>query len=67
MVNWDGVLRQRRGLYEAGALDASGTCPGPPKLSATTGALAEIGTYVHECLRQPAWRRRQERVYESPR
>ena len=63
LVDWDTMLRQDQGHYEAGVLDGRFTPPRPTPLAAAVSALAHHGAYTHKALDQPGWWRREERVH----
>ena len=61
-VDWDSLLRERRGSYEAGAFDAGRDPPAPTLVAEAVAGLARDGTFDHPALRaQPGWWRRDDR------
>jgi beta-glucosidase/6-phospho-beta-glucosidase/beta-galactosidase len=67
LVDWNTMLRERRGHYECGALDARSNPPTPTPLAAAIASLAKTGAYAHPSLDEAGWWRREERVHESLR
>ena len=66
LVDWDCLLRHRRGRYEPGAWHASGlddTPPRPTLLAEAVSALAHSHTFAHPCLDTPGWWRRNNRLH----
>ena len=67
LVDWNTMLRERRGHYEPGAFDARRNPPQPTALAEAVSALATGGTYAHPMLDEPGWWRREERVHAALR
>ena len=67
LVDWDTMLRERRGRFEAGALDPRAGPPRPTLLAAAITCLARTGDFSHPCLLEPGWWRRHGRVHECLR
>lgn len=66
-VDWDSMLREPRGRYEAGAWDARMDPPRPTRLAAAVARLARTGQLHDPALAQPGWWRRQDRFHEAAR
>ena len=66
-VDWDSMLREKRGRYEAGAWDARAHPPRPTRLAAAMAGLAQTGQLHDTALTQPGWWRRQDRLHEAAR
>ncbi len=62
LMDWDSMLRERRGHYEPGALDARHTPPRPTLLAEAIGDLARTNRFDHPALLQPGWWQRDDRV-----
>ena len=62
LVDWDSMLVQRRGRYEAGAFDARHAPPRATLLASAIASLARRGEFVDEALEEPGWWRRKERI-----
>jgi dTDP-4-dehydrorhamnose reductase len=60
LVDWDSMLRECRGHYEAGAWDTSLDTPRPTVLAEAISSLAHTGTFTHPGLEEPGWWRREE-------
>lgn len=67
LVDWDSLLRLRRGRAEPGAFDIRLDPPRPTLIAEAVHALAHEGKFAHPCLRQPGWWRRADRVHEGLR
>ncbi len=67
LVDWDTMLRERRGRFEAGALDARDGPPRPTLLAAAIASLARHGEFADPCLSEPGWWRRSDRIQEGLR
>ncbi len=61
LVDWDSMLRERRGHYEPGAWDARCDPPRGGLLAQAVSSLAQSGRFEHPCLAEPGWWRRQDR------
>ena len=61
LVDWDSLLRERRGRLEPGAFDTRIDPPRPTEIAAALEALAREGCYLDSCLEQPGWWRRDDR------
>ncbi len=62
LMDWDSLLRERRGNYEPGAFDGRNAPPRPTPLAEAVRALAQTGRFSHSALRQPGWWQRDDRV-----
>jgi len=67
LVDWNTMLRERRGHYESGPLDTRSDPPLTTPLATAIASLAKTGTYAHPALAEAGWWRREERVHESLR
>jgi dTDP-4-dehydrorhamnose reductase len=67
LIDWDSMLRERRGRYEPGALDVSNGTPRPTLLAQAITALAHKGTFTHPALLGLGWWQRDDRIHESLR
>lgn len=67
LVDWDSMLRKRRGRYEPGAFDVCTDPPRPTILAEAISALARNGAFSHPCLNEPGWWRREDRVHATLR
>ena len=66
-VDWDSMLRQSRGHYEAGVWDARTNPPRPTRLAAAMASLAQTGRCDDPALAQPGWWRRDDRLHATAR
>lgn len=62
-VDWNSLLTQRTGFYEAGAFDVRSDPPRPTALANAAASLAKTGSFAHPVLDSPGWWRRPERCY----
>lgn len=62
LVDWDSMLRERRGRYEPGAFDIRSDPPRPTLLGEAIAVLAKGGAFTHAALGEPGWWRRAERI-----
>ena len=62
-VDWDSLLRNRAGRYEAGAFDARHDPPRPTLLAEAVASLAATGDFEHPALSAPGWWRRADRLH----
>ena len=67
LVDWDSMLRERRGHYEPGAFNAGQTPPHPTLLADAIANLARHGRFSHPALQEPGWWRRDERIHPTLR
>ena len=67
LVDWDSLLRERRGMTEPGAFDTRVQPPRPTVIADAVRALAQQGRFAHPSLKQPGWWRRADRVHEGLR
>ncbi len=67
LMDWDSMLRERRGHYEAAVFDADAVPPQPTLLAAAVNSLAEHGSYRHPLLDTAGWWRRDDRIHASLR
>ncbi len=67
LVDWDSLLRERRGRVEPGAFDTRAEPPRPTLIAEAVRALAQDGRFVHPSLNRPGWWRRADRVHEGLR
>jgi beta-glucosidase/6-phospho-beta-glucosidase/beta-galactosidase len=67
LVDWNSMLRERRGHYESGPLDARSDPPTVTPLAVAIASLAKTGAYAHPSLDEAGWWRREERVHENLR
>lgn len=71
LMDWNTMLRERRGHYEPGAFDARARAlTGPPQptlLAQAVTALASGGEFTHAALREAGWWRREERIHATLR
>ena len=67
LMDWDSLLRKRRGHYEPGAFDASQKPPRPTLLADAVASLARNGYFSHGALEEPGWWRRSDRVHAKLR
>ncbi len=65
--DWDSLVTQARGRYEAGAFDVSGGAPRPTALADLVRTLAAGREPRHPELASPGWWRRPERLLYPPR
>ena len=63
LMDWDSMLRERRGRFEAGALAGGNGSPSPPLLAAAIASLARDGDFSDPCLAEPGWWRRSDRIH----
>jgi beta-glucosidase/6-phospho-beta-glucosidase/beta-galactosidase len=63
LVDWDSVLREYRGRYEAGVFDARYDPPRPTILAEALRSLATTGSYDHAALFEPGWWQREDRFH----
>ena len=54
-VDWDSLVRQNRGHYEAGVWDVRHDPPRPTRLAAAIASLARTGEYDDPLLHEPGW------------
>ena len=66
-VDWDSMLRERRGRYEAGVWDARADPPRPTRLEAAVASLARTGRLKDPTLAQAGWWRRDDRFHAAAR
>lgn len=62
-VDWNSLLIEKRGFYEAGLFDVRSTPPRPTALAAAASALAMHGTFAHPVATQPGWWQRDDRFH----
>ena len=62
-MDWDSLLRQRRGRYEPGAFDVRAAPPRLTLLGEAARALATHGRFAHPCLGEPGWWHRPDRLH----
>jgi len=62
-MDWDSLLRQRRGRYEPGAWDVRASPPRLTLLGEAAQALARHGRFAHPCLAEPGWWHRPDRLH----
>jgi dTDP-4-dehydrorhamnose reductase len=62
-VDWNTLLTQKNGFYEAGVFDVRCTPPRPTALANAVAALAATGDFDHPVLDQPGWWRRDNLLY----
>ena len=55
LVDWHVMLRERHGLYEAGAFDARFDPPRPTMLVDAMRDLARVGSHTHPALAKSGW------------
>lgn len=67
LVDWNTMLRERRGHYEPGAFDVRHDPPRPTLLAEAVAALARDGRFAHPALEGPGWWRREDRVHAALR
>lgn len=60
-LDWDSLLRERRGRLEPGAFDTRIDPPRPTEIAAALESLTREGSYLDSCLEQPGWWRRDDR------
>ncbi len=65
LMDWDTLLRERRGSYEPGAFDASADPPRLGPLGETILALTKDATFDCHAMQQTGWWRRDERLLED--
>ncbi len=63
LIDWDCMLRERRGRFEAGALDDRQGSPNATLLATAIASLASNGDFSDPCLGEPGWWRRSDRVH----
>jgi len=66
-VDWDSMLRERRGRYEAGVWDARADPPRPTRLAVAVASLARTGQLHDPALAQAGWWRRDDRLHAAAR
>ena len=66
-VDWDSMLRHRRGRYEAGPWDARHDPPRPTLLAEAVAALARGQGFDHPALGVPGWWRQDDRFHAAAR
>lgn len=66
-VDWDSLLRERRGRYEPGAFDTRHDPPRPTLLADAAAVLARTGRLEHPVLHAPGWWRRDDRLHPRRR
>jgi dTDP-4-dehydrorhamnose reductase len=64
-VDWNSLLTERAGIYEAGPFDVRGPEPRPTALAHAAAALAGQGSYDHPTLDRPGWWKRPTRFYRE--
>jgi dTDP-4-dehydrorhamnose reductase len=64
--DWDSLLVNRRGRYEAGLFDVRGMGPRPTALAQVAGELAARGSSAHPLLAADGWWRRPARLCFAP-
>ena len=64
LVDWDSMLRERRGRLEAGPLTPLDGVTKPGLLASAIAGLARNGAFYDPCLSTPGWWRRDERMLE---
>ena len=62
LVDWNSMLRERDGHFEAGAWDTRLSPPAGSLLAQAVSALAREGGFDHPCLDTPGWWRREDRL-----
>ena len=62
-VDWNSLLVERRGFYEAGVFDVRSHPPRPTALAAAASALATNGAFTHPVATQPGWWQRDDRFH----
>ena len=67
LVDWDSMLRERRGRIEPGVFDVAAGLPRPTLLAQAVAGLARDGRFDHAALDMPGWWRRAERVHATLR
>jgi dTDP-4-dehydrorhamnose reductase len=67
VVDWNSLLLQHQGFYEAGAFDIRSNPPRPTILAKAITSLARQQSFRHPVLAVPGWWRRQSRLYEHLR
>ena len=67
LVDWNSMLRQRQGCYEAGVFDCAADPPRPTLLADAVHSLATRGRFDHPALAEPGWWRREERIHAALR
>ena len=66
LVDWDCMLRERRGRYERGVFDAAhAQQPRPTLLADAVHHLTRKGRFTHPALLQPGWWERDDRVFAA--
>ena len=63
LMDWDSMLRERRGVLEPGAFDTGVNPPRLTRIGAAMEALAREGRFLDSCLDQPGWWRRDDRFH----
>ena len=66
-VDWDSMLRDGHGRYEAGVWDASADPPRPTQLAAAVASLARTGGFEDPALAKAGWWRRDDRLRQAAR
>ncbi|MBV8522201.1 MAG: family 1 glycosylhydrolase [Acetobacteraceae bacterium] len=64
-VDWDSLLCECRGRYEAGAFDTRDSPPSPTPLAAAVAGLAKEGKHTCSFLGAPGWWRREHRFHPN--
>ncbi len=62
LIDWNSMLRERHGHFEAGAWDMRHTPPHASLLADAVAGLARGGSFDHPCLDTPGWWRREDRL-----
>jgi dTDP-4-dehydrorhamnose reductase len=65
-VDWNTLLTQRNGCYEAGPFDVRGPAPRRTALAHAAESLARTGSYDHPVLDRAGWWKRDIRFYRAP-
>ncbi len=66
-VDWDSMLRDGYGRYEAGVWDVSANPPRPTQLAAAVASLARTCSFEDPALAEAGWWRRDDRLHQAAR
>ncbi len=67
LVDWNTMLRERRGHYEPGVFDARVDPPRPMLVAKVVRDLAREGRHSHPAVREPGWWERDDRIHAELR